>query len=132
MSRILRFGAVSAATLLAAGAVGAWPTWSAAGAAGLQSMALAAVAALAGAVAGFLPLAGAADDPLERRAQAALLGVVLRLAATAGAVAVVVLGGLAAHPASFLVWTALDYAVLLVVETRTAIALARPGGPASA
>jgi hypothetical protein len=132
MSPSVRFGTAAALTLLVVGAVGAWPTWSAGGAAGLQAMGLAALAAFAGAVAGFLPLAQAADAPMERKANAALAGVLVRLLATGGAVGIMVALGVVADRSTFLLWTAIDYAALLAVEVRLAISLARAGGAASA
>jgi hypothetical protein len=132
MSPLPRFGATATATLLAVGAVGAWPTWKAAGEPGLVALGLAGAAALVGALVGFLPLAAATDVPLERKAQAALLGVVFRLAATGAAVAAVLLLGAAEATTAFLLWTALDYVALLAVETRIALSLARTGGAVSA
>jgi hypothetical protein len=134
MAPLVRFGATAAATLLAAGAVGAWPTLSAAGEAGLLALAAAGAVALLGAVAGFVPLAQAhaSSAPMERKAQAALAGVLVRLLVTGAGVGAVLALGLVDARGAFLLWTAIDYALLLALETRAAVSIARAGGPASA
>jgi hypothetical protein len=132
MPPLLRFGAIATGTLLGVALVGSWPTWQVAGEPGLVALALAGVASLLGAVVGFLPLAGATNAPLERKAQAVLLGVVLRLAATGAAVAVVLVLGAAEAATAFLLWIGIDYVALLLVEARFAVSLGRARGPASA
>jgi hypothetical protein len=102
-------------------------------------MALAAGVSLAGALAGWLPmlrLSSPTADPADR-ANAILAGLAVRLGVTLAGVLAVLAGGLAPADSGargpFLVWLGIDYAVLLVVETRLAMRTVRsprPAGPA--
>jgi hypothetical protein len=130
-----RFTLVAAATVVAACAAGAWPTLRMAGEGGLVAMAVAAGVALATSVLGYVPLAVTTRSPLDRRAQAFLAGMGLRLFATLGVLlAVWVLD--APHKGVIVVWTGVLYLLLLLVEilvvARGLLRAGRNGGPASA
>jgi len=112
-----RFTTYAATSLAVAGAAGLVPTRNAAGEDGVAALLVAGALTLAGAVVGYLPVARAAAAPLERRAQMALVGVLLRLFATLAGVVVLPAVGAVAARGTFLVWTAIDYAVLLALET---------------
>jgi hypothetical protein len=120
---LLRFGAVASLSLAALCAVGAWPTSRWAGAEGLVAMGLAAGVCLAGALAGWIPLARLAAQDAEPadRANAVLAGLAVRLGVTLAGVLAVLLGRLVAERGVFLAWIGIDYAVLLVLETRGAM-----------
>ena len=133
---LLRFAAIASISLAAVCAVGAWPTMRWAGDAGIVSMALAAAVSLAGAIAGWLPmlrLSSPDADPADR-ANAILAGLAVRLGVTLAGVLVVLVGGFAPGPSGargpFLAWLGVDYAVLLIVETRLAMRSVRSSRPA--
>ena len=133
MVSLVRFTTYAAASLAVAGAAGLVPTRNAAGDDGVAALGLAALLTLCGAVVGYLPVARAEGASLERRAQAALVGMVLRLFATLGGAFLLPVAGLVAARTAFLVWVAVDYAVLLALETWVlATTVGRSGRGASA
>jgi hypothetical protein len=131
-----RFAGIATAALAAVCAAGAWPTWRVAGTDGLVALATAAGISLVGAVVGYLPSASVVGGKPEARLQAAMLGIGVRLFMTlAGTFAVLALDALPAR-VPFAVWIGIDYATLLLVETRTVLRTVRRAdgerGPASA
>ena len=135
---LLRFAAVASISLAAVCAVGTWPTMRWVGEAGVVGMALAAAVSLLGALAGWWPMArlgSTTADPADR-ANAILAGLAMRLGVTLAGVLVVLAGGFAPADSgargAFLAWLGVDYAVLLVVETRLAMRAVRSTGTGGA
>jgi hypothetical protein len=130
-----RFALAAAATVLAACAVGAWPTARLAGPTALSGLGIAAGIALLTALVGYLPIARTAGAPLERRAQAFLAGLGLRLFLTLGLLLAVWAGDVP-HRTVVLLWTGALYRVLLFLEilvvARGLVRAGHNGGPASA
>lgn len=108
----------SAGTIVVLGLVGWWPTRGSAGEPGVAALAAGCAVALAGSLAGALPVLAAVARGGARRPQAvAGWAMALRFGATvAGALTVALGSGLPRRP--LLLWVALGYAALLVVETR--------------
>jgi hypothetical protein len=130
-----RFALLAAATVVAACALGAWPTVRIAGDGALAGTAIAAGIALVSALVGYLPVARTAAAPLERRAQAFLAGLGLRLFLTLGVLLAVWVGEVP-HKKVILLWTGVLYLALLfleiVVVARGLVRAGQNGGPASA
>jgi len=130
-----RFALVAAATVVAACAAGAWPTVRLAGTDALAGMAVAAGISFATALLGVLPVAMTASAPLERRAQAFLAGLGIRLFVTLGVLLAVWVGD-APLKQVIVVWTGVLYLLLLALEilvvARGMLRAGRNGGPASA
>jgi hypothetical protein len=131
-----RFAGIATAALAAVCAAGAWPTWRVAGTDGLVALATAAGISLVAAVVSYLPSASAVGGKPQARLQAAMLGIGVRLfVMIAGTFAVLALDALPARM-PFAIWMGIDYATLLLVETRTVLrTVGRPEGergPASA
>lgn len=134
MSRVDRAAAAWAAqslgALVALGLLGWLPTSRLAGAPGLSALAAGCAVALAGAICGAAPvlLALARGGP-ERPHVTAGWAMALRSGTTLAGALVVTLGtGVARTP--FLVWVALAYGALLVVETRWTVRWLAAGGAA--
>src|SRR5262245_26730072 len=126
-----RFAGTAAAIVAVLCAAGAWPTHRAAGGDGLVSMAIAAGVTLACAIAGYVPAARSAHAArLESRLQAAMLGILVRLFATLAAVFAVLQTRSAPSATAFVIWIGLDYAALLVLETRIVAGAGRATQPA--
>lgn len=114
----IRFTGAAVVTLAAVAAACAWPAHALWGSGALPAMGLAAAVSIVGAVLGFLPTALLRPDaPLERRAQASLVGLGLRMLLTLVAVLVVLQTGAAAHATAFAATTGVFYLALLALET---------------
>jgi hypothetical protein len=101
---------------------GAWPAYALAGGAGLAALGAAALAALLGVAAGRAAGRQVPGGRPESHAQAALVGITVRLLVTAALALAVALA--APLPRSvFLVSLAVFYALLLAAEVRDALAL---------
>jgi hypothetical protein len=112
--------------VVALAAVGAWPTHAWAGVEGLVALAWAAGIALVGAVLGSAVGAVAqVDGSFPARAQAALLGMAVRMFATLGGTLAVLLSRVVAARTAFAVWVAVLYLALLALETATLVRAAR-------
>jgi hypothetical protein len=130
-----RFALAATTTVVAVCAAGAWPTVRVAGNGALPGMAVAAGIAVLTALLGYLPVARTASAPLERRAQAFLAGLGIRLFLTLGILLAIWVGE-APHKHVILVWTGVLYLVLLFLEilvvARGLVRAGQNGGPASA
>ena len=92
-------------------------------------MAVAAGASLVCALVAYVPIASAAHAArLETRLQAAMVAMLIRLFASLIVVFVVLQTGLAPAATPFVAWIGIDYAALLVLETRVVAAAARTVG----
>ena len=126
---LLRFAAAATVAIAALAAAGAWPTHALAGLDGLVAMALAAGISLGGAVLGFLPTALAGRTAtLERRANASMIGLGVRMLLTLVAVLVLLQVGAVAARSAFAVWVGADYLALLVLESVLLVRAARASG----
>ncbi len=123
---IVRFTLAAALTLAAVAATGAWPAHALWGSPGLVAMGWAAAISFVGALVGYLPTALAgADATLERRAQACLVGMGLRMFLSLAAILAVLRTGASGHPTAFVATTGVFYLSLLVLDSVVLVRAAR-------
>ena len=124
---VLRLAAAGFASLVVSGGVGAYPTYRLAGLEGVSGLVAGCAIAWIAAVVGFVPGCWMLDRAPEQAAKAFLAGSVIRFGA---AVVLALPAALAAivPVAPLLLWVAIGYMVVLLVDTTMVVSLVNHAG----